>query len=155
MEAHTEDYSRHSPDKLLTGFTKGRMTLWVVTAVVVHVVFIVITSLGSIRDRWIDPEGAAARKVALEAARKAASQVTPAPAKAPGVAPATNAAPVVPAKGPEGTNAAAVTGKGKDEIPDDRRDAPVVKRITEAAKPEDIPKQPNGLGISIDDTNRR
>ncbi len=155
MDAQTEDYSRHSPDRLLTGFTKGRMALWMVTAVVVHVVFIVVTSLGSIRDRWIDPEGAAARKVALEAARKAASQVAPAPAKTPSVAPATNAAPVAQTNATEGTNAAAVTGNGKDEIPDDRRNTPVVKRITEAAKPEDIPKQPNGLGISIDDTNRR
>jgi hypothetical protein len=179
MESQNEDYSRHSPDKLLVGFTKGRMALWVVVAVVVHVVFIVVTSLGSIRDRWIDPEGAIVRKAAIEAARKAAA--TP-PAKTVTKAASTNAAAAstnaavastnaatastnTPPGGAVVTAAAADTNapahtnvtsvKGQDDIPEDRRNTPVVKRITEAAKPEDIPKQPDELGISLDETNRR
>jgi hypothetical protein len=156
MESHSEDYSRHSPDKLLTGFTKGRMVLWVVVAVAAHVIFVVITSLGSIRDRWIDPEGAAARKAAMEAARKAAQTVA-APAKvAPTAVADTNAAPSVAAtNAPAKSNAVPATVKGQEEIPDDRRNTPVVNRITEAAKPQEIPSQPNELGISIDETNLR
>jgi hypothetical protein len=33
------------------------------------------------------------------------------------------------------------------------KDAPVVKEITEKAKKEDIPKEPD-IGISIDETNK-
>ncbi len=36
---------------------------------------------------------------------------------------------------------------------DPREDAPVVNRVTEKAEPDAIPKQPDGLGISIDDLN--
>jgi hypothetical protein len=173
MVTQNEDYSRHSPDKLLVNFSKGRLALWVVLAVVLHVIFIVVTSLGSIRDRWIDPEGAIVRKAAIEAARKAAATppakaVVPKAASTNATVASTNAAAASTNAAPAGTNAAdavavtqtpgqtnVATAKGQEDIPADRRDTPVVKRITEAAKPEDIPKQPDELGISIDETNRR
>ena len=33
-------------------------------------------------------------------------------------------------------------------------DSPVVRSITEEAKPDEIPSEPDGFGISIEDTNR-
>lgn len=154
MEAQNGDYTRHSPDKLLVGFTQGRMVLWVVVAILVHVVFTIVTSLGSIRDRWIDPEGAAARKAAIEAARKAALAPAPVKTNAPSAKGTNAVATAAATNAPAATNATPPAA-GTEAIPDDRRNTPVVNRITEAAKPEEIPRQPGDLGISIDDTNTR
>ena len=60
-----------SPEKLLAPFAKGRIAMWIVVAVALHVLLIGGTSLGFIRDKWIDPEGAEARKVAAQAASDA------------------------------------------------------------------------------------
>ena len=150
-DAQVRSRSR-SPEKLLSGFLKGHIVLWILFAVAVHAVLIGMLSLGYIRDRWIDPEGAVTRKAAAEAAKKELQKAA-APEAAKAAAPAaTNAAAaqaVKPAVAPTSTTAAA-TG---DQIPEDRKDSPVVKRITEQAKPGEMPKQPAELGISIDDTN--
>lgn len=129
---------RHSPDKLLTHFARTPIVRWLLVAIAAHAVVIAVTSLGYVRDRWIDPEGAKARQEAARAARAAAAP-TPAPA------------PAAPAAAlPE------VAGSAADQaILEQRQDTPVVQRITEAAKPADIPKEPDGLGISLDETNPR
>ena len=35
-----------------------------------------------------------------------------------------------------------------------RKGAPVIQQITEKAKKDDIPREPDDIGISIDETNR-
>jgi hypothetical protein len=42
-----------------------------------------------------------------------------------------------------------------EQIMHDRQNTPIIKAITEKASPEEIPNQPNDLGISINDTNVR
>ena len=74
--------------------------------------------------------------------------------------PAADAAPAIQeASAPAGTPAArpAVSdGDATDaELLQQRSDSPVVKRITEAAKPEEIPDEPGDLGISLEDTQVR
>ena len=137
-----------SPQKLLAGFSKGHIILWITVAAAVHVVVIGLLSVGYIRDRWIDPEGAVARKAAAVAAQDALKKAA-ALAKTP---------PAVPA--PTGTVAkteppAAAGKENPDEVPSDRTNAPVLKRITDKAQPGEIPKQPGELGISLEDTNPR
>ena len=142
----------HSPDKLLEGFSKGRILLWATVAVVIHVVLIGSTSIGYIRDQWIDPDGATARKQAAAAVVAAATPVAkkqPAkqvvePQKAPSPAPENSAATPPPAPG--GTDA---------KLLEEHKDAPVVKRITDKPAPGEQPKAPDDIGISIEETNKK
>lgn len=125
-----------SPDKLLAGFTNTRVGRYFVIAIIVHIIVTAATSVGYIRDRWIDPEGAALRRAAkLEAAKAEAQSPKPRPQ----------------APKPESASAEPKEAKAPS---DPRKDAPVIKEITELPKPGEIPKQPDDLGISIDETNR-
>ena len=130
---------RRGPDKLLTTFSKTPFWLWVSLSLIVHFSITGFISYGFIRDRYIDPEGAVARKAAAAAAAAAAQPKPAAPAPAP-----KPAAPVKP-------TASAPTNAPVNPL-DEHKNAPVVKRITETATPAEIPKQPGDLGISLDDT---
>jgi hypothetical protein len=153
MEANVQKAGAMSPQKLLIGFSKDRLVFWIAVAVAVHIVLIGLLSLGYIRDRWIDPEGAAERKVAAVAAQEALKKETA----------AKGARPPVPARavtqaGPATTGVAVVAGASTgtpEQILEERKNAPIVKRITEKAQPGELPAQPNDLDISIDDTHVR
>jgi len=151
MQEKKQGTAYHSPDKLLSGFSKGRIVVWMLVAVAIHVVFIGVTSLGYIRDRWVDPDGAKLRKIAAEAALKAeqdaARKAAEPPAAATSVAAATNA-PL--------TNAVSTATSGttaEEKLLEQRKNTPVGKRLTEAAKINELPAQPGDVGISIEDTN--
>ena len=118
---------RLSPDSLVATFSQSHLLRWFLLAFLIHAIVIGGMSIGNIRD-LLDPEGAKARKEAAIAAARAtpaAAAGTPAPA-----------APV-----------AATTAK-----PDAEKSA-VEKSTTEVAKPGEIPKAPDDLGLSIEDTN--
>ena len=118
---------RLSPDSLVATFSESHLLRWFLLAFLIHAIVIGGMSIGNIRD-LLDPEGAKARKEAAIAAARAtpaAAAGTPAPA-----------APV-----------AATTAK-----PDAEKSA-VEKSTTEVAKPGEIPKAPDDLGLSIEDTN--
>jgi len=142
MAGDPQGIERFAPDKLLGGFSRTRIYWYFVIAVAIHLVATAATSVGYIRDRWIDPEGAARRKAEQIEARKTEE----ARLATPGVerrAPAKAETPKAP------------DAKGKAEPPDEaRRKAPVVKEITDLPKKGEIPKQPDDLGISIDETNK-
>lgn len=137
-------------DRLLTGFAGNRIVFWMLVALVVHVAVILGTSLTFVRDRWIDPEGAAQRSAAVLAEQKKADKVAAA-AAAPAMAGLTNAAAVVR----DVDGAATAPRDNTSGIPADRADTPVAQRITEVAKPEEMPALGGGLGISIEDTSLR
>jgi len=141
-----EDYARHSPDKLLNVFTKSRLVFWCFVAVAIHALMLIATSSGYIRDKWIDPEGAAARKAAATNIVAKAEAPPPVAADTNTVTVATNVAETA------STTNATVVIDGQ-EVPADRTNAAVLKRITETAKPEEIPATPGELGISLEDTN--
>ncbi len=149
MAAENQDYSRHSPDRLLEVFSRGRLLIWVIVAVAAHVLMTVATSTGYIRDHYLDPDGAALRKAAAAGAEKTKK----AGAK-------TNAvARTAAATGAVATASAATTNLsvpvGGEAIPADRAGAPAVKRITEVARPDEMPSKPGDLGISLEDTRVR
>jgi hypothetical protein len=161
-----------APEQLLVVFSRGRILFWAAVAVLIHVVVIGVTSVGYIRDQWIDPEGAKVRKEAAAAALAAEkAREKPKPPSAPAtnapavVATVTNAAtnaPAVATNAPAvATNAAATATNGvsaaesgEDAQLEARRNTTVVRRITEAASSNEIPKRPE-LGISLEDTNLR
>jgi len=149
MEERVQNAGAMSPLRLLGGFSKGRIVFWIVVAVGVHVVLIGLLSMGYIRDRWIDPEGAADRKAMAVAAQEALKKEAAAKAPRPPAPAAVQAQPAT-------TNVAKATATSTgtpEQIAEDRKNTPVVKRITEKAQPGEIPTQPNDLGISIGDTN--
>jgi len=108
---------------------------------VIHLSISVFISYGYLRDHYLDPEGAVARKAAALAA---AAKPEPAPAPQPVVP-----KPVLPAPVP---TASATPSNSPDRLLEERKNTPVVQRITETAKLAEIPKQPGDLGISLDDT---
>ena len=132
---------RRGPDKLLTTFSKSPFWIWVIMSLVIHLSISVFISYGFIRDHYLDPEGAVARKAAALAAE---AKPEPDPAPKP-VAPK----PAPPAPAP---TVSATPTNSTDRLLEERKNTPVVQRITETAKPAEIPKQPGDLGISIDDT---
>lgn len=146
-----ETAPRYSPDKLLFQFNRTSFGLIVLLAFVIHAVFILGLSFNDIRDRWIDPVGAKERKDTAVAAAEAAmsnrlalaATVTNLPA--PAVSPTSSAT-------ASNTVAPAIKPTQDAEI-NTRSNTVVVKQITEVAKPSEIQKNPDNLGISIHDTN--
>ena len=115
-----EDFS---PYRLLTDFTRPRITTCVIVALVIHVVVIGATSwsyfLGGEKD---DQQ----KQVADGKNGSADGQPASAPASRP-----------------------AKTG---DRKPEDGT-SPIEKKITEKPKPGELPKGPGDIGLDIEDTN--
>ena len=127
-----------TPDRLIRMFSKSRIALGVAVALVLHIVLFSLGSINYLRDTFIDPEGAAERKKAAAAA----ANPEPTPTATP--APTASATPV-----PSPTAGA----KTEEQLLKERSEAPVVKAITETAKPEEIPDLPKNDGMSLEDTN--
>ena len=120
--------------KMLDEMSNVRTLTWVGVAFVIHVIVIGSTSGRYIRDRWLDPKGAEARRLADEAA--AAPDGKTAEAKAtPATAPATKPA---------------VAMTEDERLLHEKKDNPEVKRITEAAKPSELPKSPSLDTLQLD-----
>ena len=132
---------RRGPDQLLTTFSKSPFWIWVLMSLVIHLSISGFVSYGFIRDHYLDPEGAAARKAAALAAE---AKPEPAPAPKPVTPP-----PVPPTPAPTATGPAT---NSTDRLLEEHKNTPIVKRIMETAKPDEIPKQPGDLNISLDDT---
>jgi len=144
MPPERPEIERYAPDKLLLGFSKTRVAQCFAIAIAIHLVAAAATSVGYIRDHWIDPEGAAQRRARQLEARK--SDELKAPASAP-----ERPAPPRPDT-PQPDSLKAKDGASPDE--EARKKSPVMKEITDLPKKGEIPKQPDDLGLSIDETNK-
>ncbi|MBU4198441.1 MAG: hypothetical protein KKE37_01310 [Verrucomicrobia bacterium] len=141
----------YSTDNLLVNFTKSRFGLYLLVAVVIHVIFIAITSISYINDRWIDPEGSARRKAELEAAQS--NQMAAAAAVPPvNIVSGSNMSSNV-STAAVGTGSVADAAGSNANAPANRTNTAIMRQITDTAKPSEIPKEPDNLGISIKDTN--
>ncbi|MDB5329404.1 MAG: hypothetical protein JWP03_555 [Phycisphaerales bacterium] len=129
--------------KRMVADASNRPTLaWVGVALVIHLVVMVATSLGYIRDHWIDPAGAGARAQAAAAAPEPPAQVVPAStssAQSP-------VAPPQPAK-------AGTPADDEKALLEQRANNPEVKKLNEKAKPGEIPKDPQHQGFNLDDSS--
>ncbi len=129
-----------TPESLMAGFSQSRFGPCVALALVLHVAVIGATSIGYLYG-LIDPEAAAQAKAQAEAEAKAKTE-------------AAQPAPVAPAAKTEATAPAAKTVTATDAQLEAHKDAPVVQRITEAAKKSEIPSEPDGgLGLDLESTN--
>ncbi len=127
-----------SAHKMVKDISNRDTLMWCAVAAVVHIVLIGATSVSYVRDRWIDPAGAAAREKAAEQA-DAAAATQPAPA-----ATSTDTKPVAKPADPLADDKAMMEKK---------KDNPVVKMVTETAKPNEIPKTPTHEGFHLDDSS--
>ena len=121
--------------RMVGDLTSGRTLMWVGVALVIHLVLIGATSVGYIRDKWIDPAGAQARHEAQANA---------------------DAKPPMPATQPAAPGAATQRGVvtkdlSEQQILEQRKDSKVVRDITEPAKPSEIPKEPSRGGFDLDE----
>ncbi|MDA0841751.1 MAG: hypothetical protein O3B01_10515 [Planctomycetota bacterium] len=146
----------HNPDELLHGFTRTSTTSFVILAIVIHAVLVMGTSYPYIRDTYIAPEEAALRKEEAEREKKeklkaerdaAVQRAEGTGAKESGKAEDGKEKPKTSEgdKGEKDTQSTTTDG--------DKKQPKVIKEITEKAKPDEIPRQPDDIGISIDDTN--
>ena len=144
----------HNPDELLHGFTRTSTTSFVLLAIVIHTVVVMGTSYPYIRDTYIDPEAAAKRKE--EAAKEMKGQLKADRDEA--IKRAEEAAAKEKKEDGKEKPKTAETDRGEKDDQSttsngEKKQPQIIKDITEKAKPEEIPRQPDGLGISIDDTN--
>ena len=121
---------RLSPDDLVSSFSKSHLIRWFLAALGLHAIVIGSLSVGTIRD-LVDPEGAKARREAAVAA------ATPAPIPA--------------AADPAAAETTAAAGSTPPAAAAER--SPVERSTSEAASPAEIPRIPDDLGLSIEDTN--
>jgi hypothetical protein len=129
--------------KMVAELSNAQTLKWVGVALLVHVVIIGATSVNYLRDHVFDAAGAparaAARAAAIQAAKKPATPATAPTATTPTAPkPAEATKPKTPAD-----EDAALIEKNKTN--------PVIKSITESAKPADIPKTPTRNGFNFDD----
>lgn len=136
--------------KPIAGFHQTRTAFWVGVSAVLHIILILSLSGRYVLDEWVDPENAEARR-AKDAEVMAANTAE----SGKGAGATTKPAAATPAS----NNAKPAEGKGKPPVDDElakHADTPIVKKTTEVAKPGEIPTKPDdGLGISIDETNKK
>jgi len=137
MPPTPENVEDVSPYKLLRNFSKSRLLRCLFLALLIHAAVIGGLSTDYIYRTWIDPEAA------LPEPEAAAN------AEEPG-APSGDGAAEDPASGAKGSGSDEPGGPAEG-TGDGAQEAPVVNRVTEKADPEELPDEPGGLGISIDD----
>ena len=127
MSATPENVEDVSPYKLLRNFSKSRLLRCLFLALLIHAAVIGGLSTDYIYRTWIDP------KAGLPETAANPQEAEPPPGEG-------------TAKDPAG-DADGLAKDGGDEA----QQAPVVNRVTEKADPKELPDEPGGLGISIDD----
>ncbi|MCH8475350.1 MAG: hypothetical protein LAT55_09000 [Opitutales bacterium] len=141
---HTTDPTQEpKPETLLAGFSRTRLDFWIIVALIVHVALLAGTSIPYLYDTWIDPEGAEERRAAVqededeeaEAVREAIEQGSE-------------------AREEETGEAAEEPAEETAQEEEEEELTPVERRVQEAADPDEIPRDPDDLGISLEETNR-
>jgi len=167
MAEEQDDISTIAPQKLIGSFSKNRVLLCIFVAVVAHIFVIGGTSTDFIYYNWINPEAGLAREERLRAEREAeeeraredeeAKRIEFDKAVRMAVSNEMAAAAAEKAAAEGATNApAASTNAVSAEmraIPAKYRDSKIVKETLQVAPKKEIPKDPDDLGISIQETN--
>lgn len=148
MSDSNQELERMSPEGLLKTFSATSLRKALMLAIGVHVVVVLLTSVNYIWTSYIVEPPPSAEEPAEDDATDGAPG---------GVG--TNATADAAASG-SGTNAAgtATNAVAGDDDPQaaalrDRSDSKVVREITEVAAPDEIPDEPDDLGLPLDATN--
>lgn len=161
MAGSQGDIQDLSPQDLITNFSKSRIVLWAILAIILHVVVIGGSSYEHIYYNYINKEAGRIKADKEKAEKDAAAAEETARKQAEKDAAAAAAA----AKKPEDGTAAGDAGKEavkgtparelteEEKLLDKHKNTQIVKDITETAAPEEIPGEPDDLIIDIDETN--
>lgn len=162
MSESNDPTQEPKPTSLLHVFSKSRLEGWLITALIVHVVLLGATSIPYIYDTWIDPAGAEAREASSgdeETAEPGTEQAEAANGAEPDAQQETDAEqadakePAVEQAGAEPAESTSETA-GTDTAEPPAARTPVEKRVEDVASPDEIPLEPDDLGISLEETNR-
>ncbi|MCJ8332335.1 MAG: hypothetical protein HRT89_17335 [Lentisphaeria bacterium] len=147
MTTDNNDYRQRSPDAMLQVFSRSRMIIWCLVAVGIHLLLMLATSTGYIRDR-IDPEGAAKRK---EEAAKAAAKPTKADAAAKPTKTDADAKPTKTgsAEDPNGSKPLTIDGV---VVPKSAAGSETIKNITSTPGADDPAPGVDDLDLDLGDT---
>jgi len=143
MAKANSDVQDLSPYKLMANFSTSRIVPCLVLALVLHVVVIGGTSIDYIDRTFINPQAATQEETAA---------AEPGEGKQPAKAAPDGGAEKKPA-GQQDAGPGKKPTESREALLERHQDKPVIKEITEAADPEEIPDEPDGLGITIEDTN--
>ena len=144
---------RCSPDDLMVGFARSRFVLALVLSVLLVTVVVAGTSPRTIMD-WMDPDGAEARKLVEEEARKKAqeevaqAEAARRAAERAAAPKPTQGQPATPGTKPtDGTTPPGTATPANTTTPP-QGSTPVENRVNEVAKPEEVPENPfKDLGL--------
>jgi hypothetical protein len=146
MSQEYSEIQKMSPDKLVRMFSRSHVGVAVLLALLIHVVFVGAMSVNYIWETYIAPEQAQAAAAAatntVDEAAVTASDTNTAAVASPAAAGAAGSG--TPAATAQGAAAANMEG-----IPEQYRDSEVVRSVTEASKPEDIPSMPDPIGVPL------
>ena len=145
-EQTPQNLQQFTQGKPIAGFHQTRTLFWVGVSAVIHVILILGLSGRYLQDHVLDPAGADLRKqrdAERDAALVSANSGAPAPTAA--TQPARSTA----------TQPGARPSTTEETMLKDKADTPVVKKMSETAKPNEIPAKPDDLGISLDETNKK
>ena len=150
MSEFDEEMRRFAPHKLLSIFAKTKIVLFLVLALAIHVVVIGGTSVDYVYYRVVFPKKGELRDKARDALKTKEEEHRKKVAADKEAAAESNRL----ARAAANTNTAS-TAKGPltdaDRM-DAAKDTAVIKRITDTAKPEEMPDDPGDLGITVEDT---
>ena len=125
-----------SPAKMLSELSNTTTLMWIGVAFLIHVVVFGATSVSYLRTAFT----AGAAESRPDEAEAATAKPTPAPAPT---------APPVAAK-PSAPEAKPAEVVDESKMLEAHKDSPVVKSITDAAKPSELPKAPSRNGLDLD-----
>ena len=167
MPEEQDDISNIAPQKLMGSFSKNRVLFCLFAAVVAHICVIGGSSTDFIYYNWINKEAGLAREEARRADREAEEEKERLEEEAErekfdkavraAVSNEQAAAAVEKAAAGGGTNAAAASTNVMSEemkaVAVEFRNTKIVKETLGVAPKKSIPKKPDNLGISLDETN--
>lgn len=150
-----EDISRLSPDSLIEMFSKTSFGTVMALSIAIHIVLTIATSTSYIWNK-INPEKPQTASATNNVNNASASNALNGASASNGTASAAQTGAVASATQNPTANSqtpGSAQTNAEQTLLEQHKDSPVVKRVMEQAKPEEIPEKPSDDGIPIQDTN--
>lgn len=129
LDAGSDDVQELQPERILNNFSRFPLATFFVISITFHVVLIFGTSVGYIRDHWIDPEGA---KIRAEKEKQAADAAAMGNVVVPTKKPSTSASTA-------NVQPKTDTKKTPAKTPETKVEGPMDKKLKELPKPDEKP----------------
>lgn len=147
------EIEEQNPDRLIKFFSESRLVKCLAIAAGIHVVVLLGTSFGYLRETLVAPGESVSHAEAVDSGEGGADESNP-----PDAVVAQEGVEVVqetfePAVQTPAAISPAAAGSQQEQVLEERKDSAVVREITEAAPAAEIPRVPADEGLSLEDTN--